>query len=121
MSTALASGIANPVSPLVDEYIRGCWSEDLDPGDVRDILARMKIEAEKGVGDIEGALGRNDLIALRKSAHKLKGMMGNLGAARIASVLRQIEMGAAEAQDVTMPCAALRPLLRDSLAAFGVR
>lgn len=120
MSTAQETKIAQSAMPLVDEYVRGCWTEDLDPGDVRDILMRAKLEAEKGVGEIESALDRNDLVTLRKSAHKLKGMMGNLGAARLAHALRQIEVGAAEQHDISLPCSALRPLLRDSLEAFDI-
>lgn len=116
---ALQNACAEVASPLVDESIRRCWTEDLDPDDVRDILARMKIEAEKGVQEIESALDRNDPIAVRKSAHKLKGMMGNLGATRIADLLRRIEMGAAGQHDVRLPCSELRPLLRESLVAFG--
>lgn len=116
---AFDTAIAQTTMPLVDEGIRACWSGDLDPEDVRDILARLRIEAEVGVREIEAALAREDRVALRKSAHKLKGMMGNLGATRLADTLRQIEVGAAQEQDVTLPSSNLRPLLRDSLAALG--
>src|SRR3990170_4149948 len=79
--------------PLIDERLPAEWREDLLAEDIREILAHARLEAEKSLALIQDAAARRDQAALKRSAHKLKGMAGNLGAVRLVALLREIETG----------------------------
>ena len=104
--------------PLVDERLQLEWREDLTAGDVRQILAQARLEALKCLAVIQDAAAGHDLAALARSAHKLKGMTGNLGAVRLAALLREIEIGAAAGGESRSALVELESTLCHTLLAF---
>ena len=104
--------------PLVDERLQAEWREDLSTDDIRQILAHARLEAEKSLDLIQDAALRRDLTALKRSAHKLKGMAGNLGAVRIVALLREIEVGAADGDEPLVAIAKIERVMGDTLQAF---
>ena len=104
--------------PLIDEHLQAQWREDLNTDDIRQILAHARLEAAKSLAMIKDAAARHDLAALKRSAHKLKGMVGNLGAVRLVALLRGIELGAAGGEGSPIAVARLEPVVCDTLLAF---
>src|SRR5712664_1812746 len=78
--------------PLIDARMMSDWCEDLDRADVRDVLARVPDESRKCLADIKMAMVDRNLDSARRTAHRLKGMASNLGAARLARLARSIEL-----------------------------
>ena len=104
--------------PLIDERLQAEWREDLSADDIRQILAQARLEAQKGLIVIKDAAEKSDLASLKRSAHKLKGMVGNLGAVRLVAVLREIELGADAGDGSLTLISQLDKIVQDSLHAF---
>ena len=117
--TVAGSTVADQL-PLVDERLQLEWREDLTADDIRQILAQARLEALKSLAVIQDAAAGHDLAALERSAHKLKGMAGNLGAVRLVALLREIELGAAAGDESWSAVAELESTLCQTLQAFEV-
>ena len=106
--------------PLIDQRVMSDWCSDMDKADVLAILSRIPGECAKSVGEFERAIAASDLALARRSAHRLKGMANNLGAARLAQMARAIELGSQSIDDVAHRLPALRKTLSETLAALPV-
>ena len=87
--------------PLIDQRVVADWCGDLCEADVLDLLARVPGECEKCLSGIRQAIAKGDMLGIKRSAHRLKGMASNLGAVRLARMARGIELGSADIADAT--------------------
>lgn len=104
--------------PLIDDCVMQDWCADLDPADVRDLLARVPGEGHKCLAGIKEAVGSGDLAAARRAAHRLKGMASNLGAARLAAIARSVELASVDIADVSARSVELEATLAATLEAI---
>lgn len=104
--------------PLIDERVMQDWCADLDQADVLDLLARVPGEAHKCLAGIKQAVDGGDLASAKRTAHRLKGMASNLGAARLAAVARSIEIASVDIADVAARLAGLETTLAATLEAI---
>jgi signal transduction histidine kinase/CheY-like chemotaxis protein/HPt (histidine-containing phosphotransfer) domain-containing protein len=85
---------ASPVVPLFDTTKLAQLRESFGEQDFRIALSCIPDEGAKCLNQIKAAISAGDLDAARKAAHSLKGMAGNFGAVRLASISRRIELEA---------------------------
>ena len=104
--------------PLIDQRVMNDWCDDMDKADVVAILARVPEECAKSLAEFEKAIAASDLALARRSAHRLKGMANNLGAARLAQSARGIELGCQSIDEVARGLPSLRKTLEETLAAL---
>jgi HPt (histidine-containing phosphotransfer) domain-containing protein len=111
-------GQTRELLPLIDLRVMNDWCADLASDDVLAILARVPDECRKCVGEIEKAMVEGSLTAVKRAAHRLKGMAGNLGAARLAQIARCIELGGDTIEDIAKEVGKLQETLAETLAAL---
>lgn len=104
--------------PLLDERAMSDWCTDIDKDDVLAILASVPDECRRNIAEIERAIAEGSLAASKRAAHRLKGMAGNLGAARLAQSAREIELKSDSIEDVAGRMASLQETLTGTLAAL---
>lgn len=104
--------------PLLDERAMSDWCTDIDKDDVLAILASVPDECRRSIAEIERAIAEGSLAASKRAAHRLKGMAGNLGAARLAQSARDIELKSDSIEDVAARMANLQETLTVTLAAL---
>lgn len=104
--------------PLLDERAMSDWCTDIDKDDVLAILASVPDECRRNIAEIERAIAEGSLAASKRAAHRLKGMAGNLGAARLAQSARDIELKSDSIEDVAGRMAGLQETLTGTLAAL---
>lgn len=104
--------------PLLDERAMSDWCTDIDKDDVLAILASVPDECRRNIAEIERAVAEGSLAASKRAAHRLKGMAGNLGAARLAQSARDIELKSDSIEDVAGRMAGLQETLAGTLAAL---
>lgn len=104
--------------PLLDERAMSDWCTDIDKDDVLAILASVPDECRRNIAEIERAIAEGSLAASKRAAHRLKGMAGNLGAARLAQSARDIELKSDSIEDVAARMANLQETLTGTLAAL---
>jgi CheY-like chemotaxis protein len=78
-------------------------SIDGDTGFARDLLAAYIATADRELAMIAAALGREDMPAMRESAHSLKSASANLRAAAAAFVAAQLETAADLGESTGIP------------------
>ena len=61
-------------------------------GAFRNLLDAVPSEAGLCLNDLKAAIADGDLARAKRAAHRLKGMAGNLGAARLAGAARGLEI-----------------------------
>lgn len=110
---------AQPLPPLVNRRAMDEWCADLGKEEVAEILAWVPVECRKYVADIEKALSAGQLPAVRRAAHSLKGMAGNLGADRLSQAARVIELDCEHLEDVLAQIGNLKNALTATLAALS--
>ena len=64
-------------------------------------LARVPGECHKCLGGFKNAIATGDFAVGRRTAHRLKGMASNLGAARLARMARTIELASQSIDDAS--------------------
>jgi HPt (histidine-containing phosphotransfer) domain-containing protein len=104
--------------PLIDCRVMNDWCEDLSKDDVAELLARVPGESHKCLSGIKEAVGKRDLAAAKRMAHRLKGMASNLGAARLARVARSIELASNDIAEVSARTVTLEATLIATLEAL---
>lgn len=107
--------------PLIDDRIMRDWCDDMDHEDVVAILARVPHEGAKSLADLYKSIKDGDLALARRSAHRLKGMANNLGAARLARVARAIELESPGIEEVSRRMPTLEQTLGETLEALRSR
>jgi len=107
--------------PLIDYRVMNDWSGDLSRADVLDLLSRVPGESHKCLTGIKEAVGRGDLAAAKRTAHRLKGMASNLGAVRLARIARSIELASVDIADVSTRSVQLEETLNATLEALQPR
>ena len=107
--------------PLIDETVMADWCMDLDPEDVAAILERVPDQTRACIDDIEAAVAQGEFDRAKRVAHKLKGMSANLGAARLSSMARQIEMECGGLDDLKARLPLLKGTATETLAALATR
>ena len=104
--------------PFLDERAMSDWCTDIDKDDVLAILASVPDECRRNIAEIERAIAEGSLAASKRAAHRLKGMAGNLGAARLAQSARDIELKSESIDDVAGRMASLQETLTGTLTAL---
>lgn len=104
--------------PLIDCRVMNDWCGDLGKDDVAELLARVPGECHKCLSGIKEAIGKGDLAAAKRMAHRLKGMASNLGAARLARMARSIELASSDIADVSARTVTLEATLIATLEAL---
>jgi HPt (histidine-containing phosphotransfer) domain-containing protein len=112
------SAQADEELPLIDYRVMNDWCADLGKADVAELLARVPGESHKCLSGIKEAVGRGDLAAAKRMAHRLKGMASNLGAARLARMARSIELVSNDIADASARSVALEATLIATLEAL---
>jgi HPt (histidine-containing phosphotransfer) domain-containing protein len=102
--------------PLIDERVLQEWRSDLDAEDVQAILDQVPAECGRCIAEIEQAIAQDGLAAARRASHRLKGMAGNLGAARLSRLARGIELDSTSIGDVAARMPRLHTTLGETLA-----
>lgn len=105
--------------PLIDQRVMRDWCEDMDKADVLAVLARVPAEGARCLADFDKAIAGGDLTQARRTAHRLKGMASNLGAARLARTARGIELGSQSIEDVSARLPGLQRTLQETLETIG--
>ncbi len=75
--------------------------EQFDFETLSGVLRKVPDEAGAYLNEIKTAAADGNLEAAKRAAHKLKGMAGNLGAARLAAIARLIEIESGEIDAVS--------------------
>jgi signal transduction histidine kinase/ligand-binding sensor domain-containing protein/DNA-binding NarL/FixJ family response regulator len=83
---------------------------------VRPVVESFLAQAPEHFGDLERAMDREDWQALAFAAHKLKGSSSQLGAARLAALLHEMETGAKEGRCADGLLERIREELRQAVA-----
>ncbi len=99
----LAAAVADAVpdaAPAGEDALAACIAsgveemrEAFDPATFRGVLARFEQDARERAAAIESALARGDATLLRKEAHKLAGVLGQVGLADLAAQARTVSHG----------------------------
>lgn len=118
-TSASANATAEAELPLIDRRAMTDWCDDMDKEDVLAILARVPDECTRSLADFEKAIAASDLASARRTAHRLKGMSHNLGAARLARLARAIELDCQSIDEVSRGMPTLERALRDTLEALS--
>lgn len=104
--------------PLIDHDAMSDWCGGVYDEDVLAILSGVPDELTGCVADIENAIARANPVAVKSNAHRLKGMAGNVGAARLARIARGIELGSQSIEGVSQQMEKLRETVTETLAAL---
>jgi HPt (histidine-containing phosphotransfer) domain-containing protein len=104
--------------PLIDQRVMDDWRSDMVEEDVLSIIARVPAETSRSLADFRKAIASGDLASARRTAHRLKGMANNLGAARLARMARTIELGCHSIEEVSTCMPPLQQTLDETLEAL---
>jgi histidine phosphotransfer protein HptB len=96
------------------------WRTRGDETDFLIALGCIPDEGAKCLNQIKAAISAGDLNAARKAAHSLKGMAGNFGATRLATISRRIELDAAAIEIVAENITELEETLNDTRSGIGM-
>lgn len=105
--------------PLIDQHAMRGWCDDLEREDVLAVLARVPDEGARCLAELQKAIAGGDLTSARRTAHRLKGMASNLGAARLARTARSIELTSQSIEDVSAHMPVLEKTLQATLESLG--
>ena len=89
------SGSEGPIDFSVLETIRSLRREGR-PDPLQHILTLFAGHSKQLVGRIDDALARGDAVMVRETAHSLKSSSGNVGAVKLYSLCREMEMAGKE-------------------------
>ena len=103
--------------PLIDRHAMSSWCDDMETADVHAVLARVPNECGRCLAELKKAIAGRDLATARRTAHRLKGMALNLGAARLARTARTIELTSQSIEDVSVRMPGLERTLGETLEA----
>lgn len=117
--TSQASEATGEELPLIDQRAMRDWCDDMEKADVLAVLARVPDEGARCLADLRKAIAGRDLTTARRTAHRLKGMASNLGAARLARTARTIELTSQSIEDVSARMPALEKTLSETLETIG--
>ena len=109
------AGSAWDAAQLLDLGNLQQWSEDLSGEQIRGILGQVPGDSRINVACILTAVAEGDRVAIKRQAHRLKGMAANIGALRLAELARTLEYGVFETGDLVSAAAALPAVLEDTL------
>lgn len=111
---------AGPACPLLDAgKVRALRIAIGDDG-LDHVLVLLPRDLEKGMAAIEAALANDDLAAARSAAHRMRGMVGALGASRLGALCRRLEDHAEAAAALAPLMPTLRNTVAETLAGFAV-
>jgi CheY-like chemotaxis protein len=108
-----APAAAQAIPVLDRETMRG-WSAGLQEDVVSSLLADLAQESGRSLNAIKSALAQGDLDRVQALAHLLKGMAGNVGAARLARVAASIEAEAPRVEGVAARMCELETVVADT-------
>jgi HPt (histidine-containing phosphotransfer) domain-containing protein len=94
---------------------------DLDPAAFREIVSLYRATMTDRAGALEAAARKGDLDGVRRNAHDLAGMCGQLGAARAQTLARRVEVACANGKsgDALALVPELVPAVAEALAALA--
>jgi HPt (histidine-containing phosphotransfer) domain-containing protein len=117
-TSASVDATAEAELPLLEQRVMADWCTDMDREDVLAILARVPEEGARSMDDFKKAIAAADLASARRTAHRLKGMANNLGAARLGRMARAIELGCQSIDDVAGRMPLLEQTVGETLGAL---
>jgi signal transduction histidine kinase/CheY-like chemotaxis protein/HPt (histidine-containing phosphotransfer) domain-containing protein len=85
------SAAAPTLPPVIDRDVIKSWSEGLAPAVIDGMLGQLEVESGRCLNEIKAALVAGEMARVQAIAHRLKGMAGNFGAARLAHVAASLE------------------------------
>jgi CheY-like chemotaxis protein/HPt (histidine-containing phosphotransfer) domain-containing protein len=112
--------IKAPIIPLFDEAKLAELRKTFGETDFLVALGCIPDEGAKCLNQIKAAISAGDLDAARKAAHSLKGMAGNFGATRLATISRRIELDATAIEIVAENITELEETLNDTRVGIGM-
>jgi HPt (histidine-containing phosphotransfer) domain-containing protein len=116
MADEIRDGAAQ--EPLIDGDQLALLRDALGDADLFQMLRGLPAAVEQGLGGIDQAMAAGDLDALRRSAHRLKGTAGSFGAARLAAIARELELGVMSLDAAASAMLVLRDIVAQTLSAF---
>jgi HPt (histidine-containing phosphotransfer) domain-containing protein len=81
-----------PSETAVDHGVLEQLREDLGASTADEVIAEFLKEGPSLVAALRDAIGRNDLAAIGRAAHSLKGTSASLGAGRLSEVCAALEL-----------------------------
>ncbi len=105
--------------PLIDHDAVADWCQDLEPTDVRDILARVPAETLQSMELLARAIELKDLTMARRAAHRIKGMAANLGATRLSHDAKDLELSCSDINEIAARFSSLDQTMSDTLTALA--
>ncbi|WP_431204572.1 Hpt domain-containing protein [Bradyrhizobium betae] len=87
--------------PLFDDLQIALLREALDEGDLAAMMAELPLASGAAIDAIGAAASSGNLAEVHRVAHVLKGVASSFGAARLASLAREIELELRGIDEVT--------------------
>ncbi|MBR0993085.1 Hpt domain-containing protein [Bradyrhizobium japonicum] len=106
--------------PLFDDLQIALLREALDEDDLAALLAELPQATGAAIEAIKAAASSADLAEVQRAAHVLKGSAGSFGAARLASLAREIELELRGMDEVTESLARLAAVAEQTWAHLPV-
>ena len=106
--------VANSKLPLLDPITLGTLATHLPPEALADIFAGLPSAIGKELGAIQAAAESADATSLNRTAHALKGMVGNVGAARLADACARLQR-TKNHQDIAPLCAYVHEVAQETI------
>ena len=75
---------------------------ETDEALIEEVLSVFRTDTAERIGRMQEAVDRGDFAAVKAEAHTLKGSSGQVGAAAVSALCRQIEQRAPEGDAATM-------------------
>ncbi|HEX4894001.1 MAG TPA: Hpt domain-containing protein, partial [Hyphomicrobiaceae bacterium] len=115
--SALGAATVVPFVPVLDRETMRSWSAGLPKEDIDALLADLAQESGRSLNAIKSALAEGDLNRVQALAHLLKGMAGNVGAARLAGTAAAIEAAAPRIEGVAARMGELETVVAETRSA----
>jgi len=95
VSSPAPAGPSDAVDPAVLASLKDLGGAD-DPGFFPGLLREFLAHADRAVADLRAAAAAGARDRVRAAAHSLKGSAGNVGAKRLSTLARDLELAARE-------------------------
>jgi HPt (histidine-containing phosphotransfer) domain-containing protein len=117
----MSVGVSEVLVDVGGEDALGALREHLAPEAFREMVALYETTVKDRAAALADAADRHDVDALRRNAHDLAGMCGQLGASHATALARRIEgaCAAGEPDRALALAAELRPAVAETLAALA--
>jgi HPt (histidine-containing phosphotransfer) domain-containing protein len=108
-------------TPLLDQEMLDQLHDCLDAEDLIDMFGLFPSQATHQADEIDAAIAGADPVAVKRAAHGMKGANANIGAQRIAVIAREIELNAANFEQVARLVTLVRAQIEPTCKALNAQ